>query len=142
MLFSPSDRPNTSHDDQARELASSLYNVQHFTGGNSFLPKSSNWARVALFISSYIDYVLNVDEHRLPGNGHADAEVWKLAREYAQKQALGFKDLESGKAEGGVRTRVQENPYDTPYLTTADPDRRLRDSLEAELDSLADEVQG
>ena len=138
MLFSPSqDRldartsskhPSRTDGEQARELASTLYNVQHFTGGNAFLPKSSNWARVALFISTYINNVLNTGDHRLAGNPHPDSPVWRLAMEYAQKQARGFKDAEGGKA---VSPRPVAAPQDQPDL-----------DISAELDSLADEVQG
>ena len=142
MLFSPTfsrpvNRIPETKADQARELASTLYNVQHFTGGNAFLPKSSNWARVALFISTYLNNVLNVGEHRLAGNPHPDSPVWRLAMEYAQKQARGCKDMESGKAVYRARSKTPAN--DRERMESTDPGSI---DIFDELDSLADEVQG
>tara|TARA_R100000808_G_scaffold4001_1_gene13514 strand:- start:3939 stop:4385 length:447 start_codon:yes stop_codon:yes gene_type:complete len=148
MLFSPRQdtafkrQANTTHRadhaTQARELASTLYNVQHFTGGNAFLPKSSNWARVALFISTYINNVLNTGDHRLAGNPHPDSPVWRMAMEYAQKQARGFKDVEN-KGSHAYHSRPKTPANDRERMESTDPGSI--DILD-ELDSLADEVQG
>lgn len=125
MLFSPtfSVRVNSIPETkaaQAAELATTLYQVQHYTGGNAFLGPSANWKRVALFCSTYIAQVLNVGEHRLPGKAHPDAQVWSMARDYAQGHASHLTGLTGHKIEP----------------RKAEPAK----SIEDELSSLADEV--